>query len=215
MPVTDVAATLTRCARSIGAPVRTSTTERSVRAVPQGFEIQANDDLLRAQAVVLATGACVLPATPAVADAPRPEPRAAADAIVLRQHRAVASSPFVLALVAFLPAVARGIIQRQPAAVAIFGALAALTIWLWVLVIRRCGHLDIAADAITLVTGRGRTVVLNRQQGDVLRVGGSASPQSGNTRYLTIQGTATRIPLALFKLSQVRQACTAKGWQFQ
>ena len=114
MPVTDVAATLTRCARFIGAPVRTSTTERSVRAMPQGFEIQANDDLLRAQAVVLATGACVLPATPAVADAPRPEPRAAADAIVLRQHRAVASSPFVLALVAFLPAVARGIVQRQP-----------------------------------------------------------------------------------------------------
>ena len=99
---------------------------------------------------------------------------------------------------------------------AIFGALAALTIWLWVLVIRRCGHLDIAADAITLVAGRGRTMaILNRQQGDLLRVGGSASQQSGNTRYLTIEGTATRIPLGLDKLKEVRQACTAKGWRFQ
>jgi hypothetical protein len=53
-------------------------------------------------------------------------------------------------------------------------------------VIRRCGRLDIAADAITFVRGRGRTAVaLNRQQG------------------------------GLFKLSQVRQACTAKGWHFQ
>jgi hypothetical protein len=83
---------------------------------------------------------------------------AAADAIILRQRRAWASSPFVLALVASLPAVARGLVQRQLVAVLIFGALAALTIWLWVLVIRRCGHLDIAADAITFVSGRGTTV---------------------------------------------------------
>lgn len=97
----------------------------------------------------------------------------------------------------------------------IFGALAALTIWLWVLVIRRCGHLDIVADAITFVSGRGTTVALNRQQGDLLQVGGSASAQWGNTRYLTIQGTAMRIPLGLYKLDEVRQACTAKGWHFQ
>jgi hypothetical protein len=45
--------------------------------------------------------------------------------------------------------------------------------------------------------------------------GGSAAPLWGNTRYLTIQGTKTRIPLGLYKLSQVREACTAKGWQFQ
>jgi putative flavoprotein involved in K+ transport len=40
-----------------------------VRAAAQGFEIRANDDLLRARAVVLATGACNLPAIPGVADA--------------------------------------------------------------------------------------------------------------------------------------------------
>jgi hypothetical protein len=108
---------------------------------------------------------------------------AAADAIVLRQRRAWASSTFVIALVVFLPALARGLVQRQLVAVVIFGALAALTIWLWVLVIRRCGHLDVAADAMTFGNGRGTRVALNRQQGDLLQVGGSASAQWGNTRY--------------------------------
>jgi hypothetical protein len=58
-------------------------------------------------------------------------------------------------------------------------------------------------------------VALTREQGNLLYVGGSAAPLWGNTRYLTIQGTKTRIPLGLYKLSQVREACTAKGWQFQ
>lgn len=138
---------------------------------------------------------------------------AAADAIILWQRRTWASSPFVLLLVVFIPALARGLVQRQLVAVVIFGALAALSIWLWVLVNRRCGRLDIVADAITFVSGRGTTVALNRQQGDLLQVGGSASAQWGNTR--TIQGTATRIPLGLYKLNEVRQACTARGWHFQ
>src|SRR5262252_5465135 len=69
MPVADVVTTLTRYARLVDAPVRTATTVRTVRAVPQGFEIQANDDLLRAKTVVVATGACNLPAIPGIADA--------------------------------------------------------------------------------------------------------------------------------------------------
>lgn len=87
-----------------------------------------------------------------------------------------ASSAFVLALAAFVPALVRG-----------------------VLVIRGCGRLDIAAGAITSVSGRGTTVTLSREQGDVLQVGGSASAQWGNTRYLTIQGASTRILLNLYK----------------
>jgi len=69
MPVADVVATITRYASLVGAPVRTATTVHTVRATPQGFQIRANDDLLRARAVVLATGACNLPAIPAVAGA--------------------------------------------------------------------------------------------------------------------------------------------------
>jgi len=68
MPAAGIAATLTRYARQVRAPVRTATTVHAVRAAAQGFEIQANDDLLHARAVVLAAGACTLPAIPAVAD---------------------------------------------------------------------------------------------------------------------------------------------------
>ena len=69
MPAADVVATLTRYARLVGAPVRTATTVHALRAGPQGFQIRANDDLLCARAVVLATGACTLPAIPGIADA--------------------------------------------------------------------------------------------------------------------------------------------------
>jgi len=58
MPVDGVVATLTGYARLISAPVRTATRVHAVRAAPQGFEIHANDEVLCARAVVLATGAC-------------------------------------------------------------------------------------------------------------------------------------------------------------
>jgi putative flavoprotein involved in K+ transport len=67
MPVADVVATITRYARLVGAPVCTATTVHTVRAASAGFRIRANDDLLCARAVVLATGACNLPAIPAAA----------------------------------------------------------------------------------------------------------------------------------------------------
>ena len=72
MPAAGVVATLTAYAHLVGAPVHTATTVHTLRAGPRGFEVQANDDLLHAQAVVLATGACALPAIPAVADAVPP-----------------------------------------------------------------------------------------------------------------------------------------------
>jgi putative flavoprotein involved in K+ transport len=72
MPAAGVVATLTAYADLVGAPVHTATTVHTLRAGPRGFEVQANDDLLHAQAVVLATGACALPAIPAVADAVPP-----------------------------------------------------------------------------------------------------------------------------------------------
>jgi len=72
MPAAEVVATLTGYARVVGAPVRTATTVHTLRAVPQGFQIRANDDLLHACAVVLATGACTRPAIPGTADAVPP-----------------------------------------------------------------------------------------------------------------------------------------------
>jgi hypothetical protein len=146
---------------------------------------------------------------------PRPEHSTAADAIILQERRARVSIPFILLLAGFIAALARGIADRQAASVLIFGALAALTVWRWVLAIRGRGRLEIAGDAITHVGRRGRPVALNRQQGGMLRVIRQGSPVWGSTRWLTIQGTAPRIPLNLFKLSEVRRACTARGWQFQ
>jgi putative flavoprotein involved in K+ transport len=72
MPVAEVVATLTRYAQLIDAPVRTATAVRTVRAAPRGFEILTDDDALHARAVVLATGACSLPAVPRIADAVPP-----------------------------------------------------------------------------------------------------------------------------------------------
>ncbi len=69
LPVAGVVATLTRYAHFAAAPVRTATTVHTVRTTPGGFEIQANDEMLHARAVVLATGASTQPAIPAVADA--------------------------------------------------------------------------------------------------------------------------------------------------
>ena len=69
MPAAGVVATLAGYARLIGAPVRTATTVHALRADPRGFQIRANDDLVRARAVVLATGACTLPVIPGIADA--------------------------------------------------------------------------------------------------------------------------------------------------
>ena len=72
MPLAEVVATLTRYARLIDAPVRTARTVHTLRTASQGFEIHANDDVLCARAVVLATGACNLPAIPGIADAVPP-----------------------------------------------------------------------------------------------------------------------------------------------
>ena len=72
MPAADVAATLTRYARLVRAPVRTGVTVHTVRAAPHGFEILANDEVLGARAVVLASGACNRPVIPGVSDALAP-----------------------------------------------------------------------------------------------------------------------------------------------
>jgi putative flavoprotein involved in K+ transport len=69
MPAADLAAALTGYAGRIGAPVRTATAVHAVRAAPDGYQIQAGDDLLHARTVVAATGACSQPVIPEVAAA--------------------------------------------------------------------------------------------------------------------------------------------------
>ncbi|HET9970151.1 MAG TPA: NAD(P)/FAD-dependent oxidoreductase [Streptosporangiaceae bacterium] len=72
MPAGEVADTLTEYARLISAPVRTGLTVHALRAGPRGFQLQAGQDMMRAQAVVVATGACSLPVLPPAAHAVPP-----------------------------------------------------------------------------------------------------------------------------------------------
>ncbi len=143
---------------------------------------------------------------------------AGTDPVIVQESRLSLNFLFGGLLAVFVLALARGLAGAQTpggrAAVAvIFGAAASLAAWAWVVVIRRRGRLEITGQAITYAGGKGQPVTLSREQGDVLRVvarGAALYP----ARCLTIQGTSTVIPLNFFRLSEVRQACCARGWQF-
>ena len=143
---------------------------------------------------------------------------AGADPVILQESRLSLSVLFGGLLAVVVLALVRGLAGAQTAggrvAVAvIFGAAAALAAWAWVVVVRRRGRLEITGQAITYAGGKGQPVTLSREQGDVLRVVARGAPRYP-ARCLTIQGTSTVIPLGFFRLSEVRQACTARGWQF-
>jgi hypothetical protein len=144
---------------------------------------------------------------------------AGTDPVILQESRLWLSVLFGGLLAVLILALVRGMAGAQTAGgrvtvAVIFGAAAVLAAWAWVVVIRRRGHLEITGQAITYAGGKGQPVTLSRQQGDVLRVVARGAPRY-SARCLTIQGTSTVIPLSFFfRLSQVRQACTARGWQF-
>lgn len=78
----------------------------------------------------------------------------------LRLAAAALLAVFVLVIVGALTA---GQTAGARVAVAvIFGVVIALCVWLWVRVIRRCGHLEIAGQVITYVDGKGQTMTLSR-----------------------------------------------------
>jgi hypothetical protein len=144
---------------------------------------------------------------------------AGTDPVIVQESRLSLNVLFGGLLAVFVLALVRGLAGAQTAggrvAVAvIFGAAAALAAWAWVVVvIRRRGRLEITGQAITYAGGKGQPVTLSREQGDVLRVVARGAPRYP-ARCLTIQGTSTAIPLNFFRLSEVRRACAARGWQF-
>ena len=144
--------------------------------------------------------------------------RAGTHPVVLQESRLSLHLLFGGLLAVIVLALVRGLAGAQTAggraAVAvIFGAAAALTAWAWLVAVRRRGRLEITSQAITYAGGKGQPVTLSRQHGDVLCVVARGAPRYP-VRCLTLQGTSTVIPLSLFRLSEVRQACTARGWQF-
>jgi len=64
MPVAEIAELITGYADAVAAPVHTATTVRSVRVDKAAFAVETEQDLWRADAVVLATGACNSPVVP-------------------------------------------------------------------------------------------------------------------------------------------------------
>ncbi len=143
---------------------------------------------------------------------------AGAGPVIVQESRLSLSVLFGGLLAVFVLALVRGLAGAQTpggrvAVAVIFGAAAAGTASAWVVVLRRRGHLEITGQAITYAGGKGQPVTLSRDQGDVLRVVARGAPRYP-ARCLTIQGTSTVIPLGFFRLSEVRQACTARGWQF-
>jgi len=143
---------------------------------------------------------------------------AGTDPVIVQESRLALNVLFGGLLAVLVLALVRGVAGAQTAggrvAVAvIFGTAAAVAAWAWVVVIRRRGRLEITGQAITYAGGKGQPVTLSREQGDVLRVVARGAPRYP-ARCLTIQGTSTVIPLSYFRLSEVRRACAARGWQF-
>jgi len=144
-------------------------------------------------------------------------PDADADAIILRESRLWPNLIFGGLLAVFAVAFVLGLVGAKTAGgrvavIAFLGGWMALWVWLWIRVIQRCGHLQIAGPAITYIDGKGQTMILSRQQGDVLRIVGKAGNRATN-RFLTVQETSTLIPLNWFRIREVSQACAARGWQ--
>ena len=77
MTATEVAELIERFAQSSGAPVRTRTDVTSVRRMGEdGYRVTTEHGEIHARTVVIASGACNLPAMPAFADAVPAERRA-------------------------------------------------------------------------------------------------------------------------------------------
>ena len=153
-----------------------------------------------------------------MAAVPDDRPGAGTDPVIVQESRLSFSVLFGGLLAVFVLALVRGLAGAQTAGgrvgvAVICGVGAVLAAWAWAVVIRRRGHLEITGQAITYAGGKGRPVTLSREQGDVLRVVARGAPRYP-ARCLTIQGTSTVIPLGFFRLSEVRQACAARGWQF-
>jgi len=147
-----------------------------------------------------------------------PVPGPAADAVVVHQSRLQRDGLFGALVAVFLIALARGYPGAQTTAgriavVVFVSVLTAALVLGWARLIRRPCRLEITAQAVTFVDGKGATSTLSRRSGDQLRLvsaGGARFRQPG----LTIQGAGTVIPLPFFSTKEVRRQCAAAGWSF-
>lgn len=140
------------------------------------------------------------------------------DAIVVRESRAQRDGLFGGLVAIFVLAFARGITGAQTSAgriaVTLFTvSVIAILIAGWMLIVRRRSRLEISRATISYVTSRSDRLVLSRKAGGRLRI-----VHLGSGRYrrtgLALDGSDQVLPLSLFSVRQVKQACQSKGWEF-
>jgi len=140
------------------------------------------------------------------------------DAIVVRESRVQRDGLFGGLVAIFVLAFARGFTGAQTSdgriAVTIFSAaVISLLVTGWIVIVSRRSRLEISRATISYVTRRSDRLVLSRRAGGRLRI-----VRLGSGRYrrpgLTIDGSDQALPLGLFSVRKVKQACMAKGWEF-
>ena len=145
------------------------------------------------------------------------------DAIVVRESRVQRDGLFGGLAAVFVLAFIRGFSGAQTGAgrvaVTIFtSAVIALLVIGWILIVSRRSRLEISRATISYVSKRRDRLVLSRDAGDRLRI-----VRLGSGRYrrvgLAIEGPDQAdadqvLPLGLFSVREVRQACRSKGWEF-
>lgn len=140
------------------------------------------------------------------------------DAIVVRESRAQRDGLFGGLVAVFVLAFIRGFAGAETGAgrmaVTIFTtAVIAVVVIGWIMIASRRSRLEISRATISLVSKRRDRLVLSGDAGHQLRV-----VRLGSGRYrrtgLAIEGTDQVLPLSLFSLRAVKQACQSKGWEF-
>src|SRR5712691_326073 len=140
------------------------------------------------------------------------------DAIIVRESRAQRDGLFGGLIAIFVLALARGTAGAETSAgriaVTIFTtAVIAILVTGWIVIVRRRSRLEISRATISYVTRGNDRLVLSRQAGGRLRI-----THRGSGRYhtpgLVLDGSDQVLPLGLFSLRQVKQACQSKGWEF-
>jgi len=140
------------------------------------------------------------------------------DAIIVRESRAQRDGLFGGLVAVFVLAFIRGLAGAQTGAgrvtVAIFTTSVIVVLVIgWIVIVSRQSRLEISRATISYVSERSDRLVLSRDAGDRLRV---AHLGSGRFRRpgLAIEGSDQVLPLGLFSIREVKQACRSKGWEF-
>lgn len=139
------------------------------------------------------------------------------DAVVVRESRLQRDGLFGGLVAVFVLAFFRGFAGAHTGtgriAVTIFttAIIAVLTIG-WISIANRRSRLEISRATISYVSKNRDRLVLSRLAGNQLRI----VPGSGRYRRpgLAIDGADLVLPLGLFSIRAVKQACQSKGWEF-